>query len=72
VTFTSHSTYMLVCALLTGVVAAYWIVIDSVRLARALRDDRRQPEVRDRFFGSMIGLVVGAIGVFGALNYYYW
>lgn len=71
-TFTSHENYILVCALLTGVVAAYWIVFDSVRLVKALRDDRRKPEVKDRIFGSVMGLIVGAIGVFGTLNYYYW
>ena len=71
-TFTSQANYMLFAVLLTGVVAAYWIVIYSVRLTRALRDDRKDPAVRDRIFGSVIGLIIGAIGVFGSLNYYYW
>lgn len=71
-TFTSHANYMLFCCLLTGLAAAYWIVIDSVRLRRALREDRSDPVVRDKIFGSTIGLVIGAIGVFGSLNYYYW
>lgn len=68
----SHDTYMLTCALLTGGVAGYWVVIDSVRLRRALSEDRQDRVVRDRIFGSLIGIAVGAIGVFGSLNYYYW
>ena len=71
-TFTSQANYMLAAVLLTGLVAAYWIVIDSVRLIRALRDDRKDPAVKDRIFGSVIGLIIGAVGVFGSLNYYYW
>jgi hypothetical protein len=72
VNFTSHANYMLFCVLLTGLVAGYWIVVDSVRLRRAMREDRADPVVRDRIFGSIVGILVGAIGVFGSLNYYYW
>jgi len=68
----SHSNYMLVCALLTGVVAGYWVVIDTVRLRRALREDRTDLQVRDRVFGSVVGILVGLIGVFGTLSYYYY
>lgn len=68
----SHSHYMLFCVLVTGLVAAYWIVVDTVRLRRALREDRGDRIVRDKIFGSVVGIVVGLIGVFGSLNYYYW
>lgn len=68
----SHDTYMLTCALITGVVAGYWVIIDSVRLRRALGEDKTDLVVRDRIFGSLIGIAVGMIGVFGSLNYYYW
>lgn len=68
----SHSHYMLFCVLVTGLVAAYWIVVDTVRLRRALREDRKDRVVRDKIFGSIVGIVVGLIGVFGSLNYYYW
>lgn len=71
-TLVSHETYMLVCALLTGGVAGYWFVVDSIRLRRALREDRTDLVVRDRVFGSVLGILIGALGVFGSLNYYYW
>ncbi|HVK77828.1 MAG TPA: hypothetical protein VM734_31195 [Kofleriaceae bacterium] len=67
----SHDTYMLVCALLTGLVAAYWIVIDTVRLRAAMREDRADAVTRDKLFGSSLGIVVGIIGVVGVLKYYY-
>jgi hypothetical protein len=51
---------------LTGGAAAYWIVIDSSRLRRALKDDTTRPTVKDRVFGSIVGLVIGAIGIVGA------
>jgi hypothetical protein len=68
----SHDKYMLICALLTGIVAGYWVLVDSVRLRRALKEDRREPVVRDRIFGSLFGIAIGLIGVFGTLNFYYW
>ncbi len=52
--------------LITGGAAAYWIVIDSLRLRRALRDDTARPSVKDRVFGSLIGLAIGVIGIVGA------
>lgn len=70
----SHDGQMLFAALLTGGVAAYWIAIDSVRLRRALvayKQDR-DPSVRDRVFGSVLGILVGFVGVYGSLAYYYW
>lgn len=68
----SHDNFVLLGALMTGGVAAYWVVVDSVRLRRALHDDRRDAAVRDRIFGSALGIVVGLIGVFGVLDHYYW
>jgi len=56
--------------LLTGVVAAWWILVDSVRLRRALAGDRDRGAVRDQIFGSIVGLVIGAIGVFGVVMHH--
>jgi uncharacterized protein YacL len=61
------------CSALTFVVAASWIVVDIVRMRRALRDRASggsTPEIRDRVFGSVIGLIVGAIGVTGVLLFH--
>jgi hypothetical protein len=65
----SHATYMWFISLATGLAAVYWIGVDGVRLRRALAGDRRDPAVRDRIFGSLIGLVVGAVGVIGVLHF---
>ncbi len=70
----SHDGQMLFATLITGVVAAYWVAIDSVRLRRALVDykkDRGDLGVRDRVFGSVMGLLVGAVGVAGSVAYYF-
>ncbi len=64
-----HQHYLWFVVLMTGLVAAYWILIDGIRLGRALRGDRTDLAVRDRIFGSVIGLVVGVIGVAGVLHY---
>ena len=52
--------------LLTGGASAYWVVIDSSRLRRALQDDRSKASVKDRVFGSIVGLAIAAIGLVGS------
>ncbi len=71
----SHDGQMLFAALMTGGVAGYWAAIDSVRLRRAVvayRKDTGDRALRDRVFGSAMGIVIGLTGVFGSLNYYFW
>ena len=65
----SELTFVWFVSLATGLAAVYWIGIDSVRLKRALDGDRGDPAIRDRIFGSVIGLVVGLIGVIGVLHF---
>jgi hypothetical protein len=52
---------------LTGGVAAAWFVYDAINLARARRLDGGDPKVRDRRFGYVMGMVIGALGVIGVL-----
>ncbi|HUQ06498.1 MAG TPA: hypothetical protein VM261_28540 [Kofleriaceae bacterium] len=69
----SYDGQMLFATLITGVVAAYWVAIDTVRLRRALaayRQNRGDLSLRDRVFGSVMGLLVGAVGVAGSVAYY--
>ena len=69
----SYDGQMLFGALLTGGVAAYWIAIDSVRLRRAIvafKKDRADLTIRDRVFGSVLGILVGIVGVVGSAAYY--
>jgi hypothetical protein len=65
----SQTAYLWFVSLVTGLAAIYWIGIDSVRLGRALAGDRRDPAIRDRIFGSIIGLVVGLVGVIGVAHF---
>jgi len=68
----SHDNYILFVSLMTGLVAAYWVVVDSYRLYAAWRDPDDHPAVRrDRLFGSSLGIVIGVMGVAGVLAYHY-
>jgi len=62
----SHRGFQWFVVAITGGASAYWVLIDSVRLRRALREDHRLPPVRDRIFGSIVGLAIAAIGIVGA------
>ena len=58
----------LTTALIAGL-ALGWGVVDIVRLRAALRDDRSDPVVRDRIFGSLIGLTIAVLGVIVVVRY---
>lgn len=67
----SHTTYIWLCTALTGGVSGAWLVVDAIRLRRAIRDRADAPASRhDRIFGSVIGLTVAAIGVAGTIAYH--
>lgn len=63
----SHTTFMWFCSALIGVVSAAWVVVDVVRLRRALP---YSPASHDQIFGSFIGIVVGLLGVLGVLRFH--
>lgn len=65
----SHSAYVWFVSVFTGLSAGYWVVVDAYRLRVALAGDRTDLEVKDRIFGSTIGLLIGLIGVGGVLHY---
>lgn len=66
----SQLHYMYFVTFMTAGMCAAWIVVDSIRLRRALRDDTSDPVVRDRVFGSLIGLAVCTWGILGCLDYW--
>ena len=66
----SHATYIWFVTLMTGGVAGAWMIVDSVRLRRALRADPADPAFRDRIFGSVIGLLVSLVGLVGVVAYH--
>lgn len=63
--FVTAQQYQYFLSVITGGAAVYWIGIDSYRLRKALADDRADAGVRDRIFGSVMGIVVGLVGVVG-------
>ena len=65
----SDTAYYWFVSMFTGLSAGYWVVVDAYRLRVALSGDRTDLEVRDRIFGSSIGLMIGLVGVGGVLYY---
>lgn len=67
----SHETFRWILTGLTGGLSSTWLIYDSYNLIRTRRADRRDPTVRDKRFGYVIGIVVGAIGIIGCLRYHH-
>jgi hypothetical protein len=54
--------------ILTGGLAGSWFVYDIINLIRARNADGRDPLIRDRRFGYVIGIAIGLVGVLGCLR----
>jgi len=54
----------------TGGVAGAWFVYDAINLVRVRGADGRDPLVRDRRFGYVVGMVIGLVGVVGCLRFH--
>lgn len=65
----SELHYLWFISVSVGLSAGYWLAVDAYRLSLALRGDRKDPAVRDRVVGSVIGLLIGFVGVSGVLHY---
>jgi hypothetical protein len=63
----SHTQFMWFCSALIGVVSAAWLVVDLIRLRRALP---YSPATHDQVFGSVIGIVVALVGITGVLRFH--
>lgn len=66
----SQHVFIWWCTIMTAGVAGSWFFVELFRLNRVLREDLSRPTVRDRLFGSLIGLAVGLIGVLGMVRYH--
>ena len=55
--------------LITGIVAGAWFIYDSINLIRTRNHDRKDPVVRDKHFGYVMGIVIGVVGVYGCLRF---
>jgi hypothetical protein len=65
----SNGVFQWFLILTTGIVAGLWAVHDIVFLARLRGADHKDPLIHDQRFGYMMGIVIGMIGVIGALRY---
>ena len=68
-TLVSDGVFRFVLSLVTGGVAAVWVVHDLVLIARLRGANRRDPLVADKRFGYAMGIVIGMIGVIGTLRF---
>jgi hypothetical protein len=56
--------------ILTGGFAGSWAVFDTINMIRSRHADGRDPLVRDRRFGYVMGIAIGVIGVVGCLRFH--
>lgn len=64
-----ESTFRMLLSLITGGVAGIWTIHDLVLIVRLRGADRRDPLVRDKWFGYAMGIVIGIIGIVGTLRF---
>jgi hypothetical protein len=67
----SPATFMTAVNVTTISACTWWIAVDSLRLRRSLREQPRTGWVRDRIFGSIIGISTGLIGLVGQAIYHF-
>lgn len=63
----SYVAFTWFCTALVVVVSAAWLVVDIVRLRRALPYSQAS---HDQVFGSIIGIFCALIGLAGALRFH--
>ena len=56
--------------ILTGGLAGSWFFYDSYSLFRIRNADKKDPIVRDKIFGYIIGIAIGVVGVLGCLRFH--
>lgn len=66
----SPTTFKWMLTILTGGLAGTWIIYDLINLIRTRTLDRSDPVVRDKHFGYVMGIVIGAVGIVGCLLYW--
>lgn len=66
----SQTAFYWFVTILTGGVAGAWFVYDAINIIRSRHADGRDPLVRDRRFGYVVGMVIGFVGVLGCLRFH--
>lgn len=65
----SDPVFRAAISVLTAGVGALWVIHELVLMNRLRGADTRDPLVRDQWFGYVIGIAIGVIGVVGTLRY---
>jgi len=68
-TFLSDSVFRMIVSLLTAGVGGAWVVHELVLMNRLRGANTKDPLVRDQWFGYVIGIAIGVIGVVGTLRF---
>jgi hypothetical protein len=66
----SQTVFEWFVTIVTGGVAGAWFVYDIINLIRVRRADGRDPLIRDRRFGYVMGILIGLAGVLGCLRFH--
>lgn len=66
----SHHAFIWFCTIMTVGLAGTWVFVDLWRLRNVVREDLSRAIVRDRLFGSLIGLAVSIAGIIGMVRYH--
>lgn len=67
----SQSTFEWIVTAITGGVAGAWLVYDAINLARLkTKGAKDDPVTGDKRFGYVMGMVIGAAGVWGCLRFH--
>ena len=64
-----HAYFIWFVTAMAAGISVGWFAVDAVRLRRTLREPPSASR-HDRLFGSVIGLVIAAIGIVGVLRYH--
>lgn len=54
----------------TMALSSAWLVYDTRNLMRMRGADRKNPLVRDKLFGYVIGIITAIVGIVGVLRYH--
>jgi hypothetical protein len=66
----SPTTFKWFVTLVTGIVAGAWFFYDGIRFARLPPNRSGDPEVADKKFGYVMGMVIGLAGIYGCLRFH--
>jgi len=69
-TVMSDEAFRWFVTILTGGLAGTWLVYDTLNLVRSRRADGRDPLVRDKRFGYVMGMLIGLVGIIGCLRFH--